>query len=38
MKIRHFMFAALTFVILAGAVVPAEAAGHRHHKKHHHNR
>ncbi len=37
-KIRHFILAALTFVILAGSVVPAEAAGHRHHKKHHHKK
>lgn len=39
MKIRHLILAALTFVILAGSVVPAEAAG-RHHRRHHrhHNR
>jgi hypothetical protein len=35
MKIVRILFAAVAFAVLAGAVVPAEAAGHHHHHHHH---
>jgi hypothetical protein len=38
MKIRAFVLALLAFAVLAGSVVPANAATHRHHKKHHHKK
>jgi hypothetical protein len=38
MKIRAFLLALLAFTVLAGSVVPANAATHKHHKKHHHKK
>jgi hypothetical protein len=39
MKFRALIFAAVAFVILAGAVVPANAKSHHHrHHTHHHHR
>jgi hypothetical protein len=38
MKIRTLLLAVLAFTVLAGAVVPANAAIHKHHKKHHHKK
>jgi hypothetical protein len=37
MKIRNLLLAVIAFVVLAGSVVPANAAGHRHHHKGHHH-
>jgi len=34
MKLRTFFLAAIALVVLAGSVVPANAAGH-HHRRHH---
>jgi len=34
MKIRAFLLALLAFTVLAGSVVPAHAAAHKHHKHH----
>ena len=38
MKLRTLFLAAVAFVVLAGSVVPANAATHhrRHHRHHHH--
>ena len=38
MKIQRILLAVIAFVVLAGAVVPAEAAYHHHHRRHHHHR
>jgi hypothetical protein len=39
MKIRNILLAVVALVILAGAVVPANAQGHhRRHHRHHHRR
>jgi hypothetical protein len=37
MKLRTLFLAAVAFVVLAGAVIPANAASHhrRHHRHHH---
>ena len=32
MKLRNLMLALVGLVVLAGAVVPAQAAGHHHHR------
>jgi len=37
MKIRNLLLAVLAFVVLAGSVVPANAASHRRHHGHHHH-
>jgi hypothetical protein len=37
MKIRTLLFAVIAFVVLAGSVVPANAAGRHHHKGHRHH-
>ncbi len=37
MKVRNWMLAAVGFVLLAGLVTPANAAGYRHHRHHHHH-
>ena len=36
MKIRNLFLAVIAFVVLAGSVVPANAAGHHRHHHHHH--
>jgi hypothetical protein len=38
MKIRNILLGFIAFVVLAGSVVPANAAVHhrRHHRRHHH--
>ena len=39
MKLRTLFLAAVAFVVLAGAVVPASAKSHHHrHHRHHHHR
>jgi hypothetical protein len=38
MKFRTLLLAVLAFTVLAGSVVPANAATHKHHKKHHHKK
>jgi hypothetical protein len=39
MKMRNLLLAVIGFVVLAGSVVPAQAAGHpRHHRRHHRRR
>jgi hypothetical protein len=39
MKIRNILLGVIAFVVLAGSVVPANAAGrHHHHHRHHHHR
>lgn len=35
MKFRNLMLAVTGFVLLAGLVSPANAAGYRHHRHHH---
>ena len=37
MKIRNVLLGIIAFVVLAGSVVPANAAGHRHHHGHGHH-
>lgn len=38
MKLRTLLLAAIAFVVLAGSVVPANAATRHHHRHHHHHR
>ncbi len=38
MKFRKLMIAVLGLAVVAGMTVPANAAGHKHHKKHHHRK
>ena len=37
MKIRNLMLALFGLVVLAGSVIPAQAAGRHHHHHHHHH-
>ena len=37
MKLRSLFLAAVAFVVLAGAIVPANASTYRHHRHHHHH-
>ena len=36
--VRNLLLALIAFTVLAGSVVPANAAAVRHHKKHHHHK
>ena len=38
MKLRRMLLATVALVIFAGAVIPAQAAGHPHHRRHPHHR
>jgi hypothetical protein len=37
MKLSSLFLAVVAFVVLAGAVVPANASTYRHHHRHHHH-
>jgi hypothetical protein len=37
MKLRTLFLAAIAFVVLAGAVIPANAKSHHHRRHHHHH-
>jgi hypothetical protein len=37
MKLRSLFLAVVAFVVLAGAVIPANASTYHHHRHHHHH-
>jgi hypothetical protein len=38
MKLRNLFLGVVALIVLAGSVVPANAAAYRHHHRHHHRR